>query len=215
MSDLGESGMDAFDGTLSEGHRKELMRQADRKKALSKRLADCVSSDAQIIFEAGCGHGHWLTSYAEKHTDCSCIGIDLIAGRIDKANAKKAKRAISHLNFIKAELNEFLEVLAPSVRFKAVVFLFPDPWPKARHHKKRMIQLPLLEALSQRMAEGGALYFRTDDRGYFEWTEERLAESPFWQINRTRNWLHEEATYFQDLMETYYSLVAEPINSTK
>lgn len=213
MSEFGESGIEASNGTLSEGHRKELKRQADRKEALSKTLAECVPSDAQIVFEAGCGHGHWLTSYASVHPEQACVGIDLIAGRIDKANAKKAKRNLHQLNFIKAELNEFLEVLPPEVRFQAVVFLFPDPWPKARHHKKRMIQLPLLEWLAQRMAVGGALYFRTDDRGYFEWTEEHLAESPFWQINRERGWLHEEATYFQDLMDEYYSLVAEPIAS--
>lgn len=213
MSDFRECGIDAFDAALSEGHRKELKRQADRKEALSKTLAESVPSDAQIVFEAGCGHGHWLTSYASEHLDRRCIGIDLIAGRIDKANAKKSKRNLSQLHFVKAELNEFLEVLAPEVRFQAVVFLFPDPWPKARHHKKRMIQLPLLEALAQRMVEGGALYFRTDDRGYFEWAEEHFVKSPHWQINRDRGWLHEEATYFQDLMEEYYSLVVEPIFS--
>lgn len=211
MSDLPQSDTDAADSVVSEGYRKELKRQADRKEALAQTLAERLSSDAEIIFEAGCGHGHWLTSYAATYSEHTCLGVDLIAGRIDKANAKKEKRNLSQLHFVKAELNEFLEVLAPAVRFKAVVFLFPDPWPKARHHKKRMIQLPLLEALAQRMTEDGALYFRTDDPSYFEWTEEHLATSPHWQINRERDWLHEEATYFQDLMDEYYSLVAEPL----
>ena len=143
--------------------------------------------------------------------DRLCIGIDLIAGRIEKANAKKYKRNLPLLYFIKAELNEFLEVLAPAVRFQAVVFCSQIPGPKARHHKKRMIQFPLLEASAERMAEGGALYFRTDDRSDCVWTEEHFAESPYWQIARERSWLHEEATYFQDLMDGYYSLVAEPI----
>ena len=211
MSEFRERDQDVPEGILGEGYRKELKRQADRKEALSKTLAKYVSVDTPIVFEAGCGHGHWLTSYASVCPDRLCIGIDLIAGRIEKANAKKYKRNLPLLYFIKAELNEFLEVLAPAVRFQAVVFLFPDPWPKARHHKKRMIQFPLLEALAERMVEGGALYFRTDDRSYFEWTEEHLAESPYWQIVRERGWLHEEATYFQDLMDGYYSLVAEPI----
>ncbi len=210
MSEFSKCDEDVSKGSLSEGYLKELKRQADRKDALSKTLAKYVSADTPIVFEAGCGHGHWLTSYASICPDWPCIGIDLIAGRIDKANAKKYKRNLPRLFFIKAELNEFLEVLAPAVRFQAVIFLFPDPWPKARHHKKRMIQLPLLKSLAERMTDSGALYFRTDDRNYFEWTEEHLAESSYWQIAKDRSWLHEEATYFQDLMDGYYSLIAEP-----
>ena len=210
MSEFSKCDDGVSKGSLSEGYLKELKRQADRKDALSKTLAKYVSADTPIVFEAGCGHGHWLTSYASICPDWPCIGIDLIAGRIDKANAKKYKRNLPRLFFIKAELNEFLEVLAPAVRFQAVIFLFPDPWPKARHHKKRMIQLPLLKSLAERMTDSGALYFRTDDRNYFEWTEEHLAESSYWQIAKDRSWLHEEATYFQDLMDGYYSLIAEP-----
>ena len=210
MSEFSKFDEGVSNGSLSEGYLKELKRQADRKDALSKTLAKYVSADTPIVFEAGCGHGHWLTSYASICPDWPCIGIDLIAGRIDKANAKKYKRNLPRLFFIKAELNEFLEVLAPAVRFQAVIFLFPDPWPKARHHKKRMIQLPLLKSLAERMTDSGALYFRTDDRNYFEWTEEHLAESSYWQIAKDRSWLHEEATYFQDLMDGYYSLIAEP-----
>ena len=210
MSEFSKFDEGVSNGSLSEGYLKELKRQADRKDALSKTLAKYVPADTPIVFEAGCGHGHWLTSYASICPDWPCIGIDLIAGRIDKANAKKYKRNLPRLFFIKAELNEFLEVLAPAVRFQAVIFLFPDPWPKARHHKKRMIQLPLLKSLAERMTDSGALYFRTDDRNYFEWTEEHLAESSYWQIAKDRSWLHEEATYFQDLMDGYYSLIAEP-----
>lgn len=197
--------------SMPEGYLKELKRAEARKADISQQIQEWFPSEAKILFEAGCGHGHWLTSYAMEHPEQICLGIDLIAGRVDKANKKKDKRDLRDLHFLKAELGEFLEILPKEVTFEAVVFLFPDPWPKARHHKKRMIQDALLEQLAIRMKSGGKFYFRTDDQSYFDWTVEHLNESKFWKINSDAGWLHEETTYFQNLMEGYYSVIAEVV----
>lgn len=203
--------MESTDATppLPEGYLKELKRAEARKAEIAEHLQEWFSTKTKILFEAGCGHGHWLTSYAVANPEEKCLGIDLIAGRVDKANKKKEKRHLEDLHFLKAELGEFLEVLPKEVTFSAVVFLFPDPWPKARHHKKRMIQTALLEELASRMEPGGKFYFRTDDRSYFDWTVEHLNDSKCWKINAEAEWAHEETTYFQDLMEEYFSIVAD------
>ena len=193
---------------MPEGYLKELKRSEERKAEISKYLEKCLPERAKILFEAGCGHGHWLTSYAMENPKQICLGIDLIAGRVDKANKKKEKRDLHNLHFIKAELAEFLAALPKEITFEAVVFLFPDPWPKARHHKKRMIQGTLLEQLASRMERSGVFYFRTDDRSYFDWTVEHLNKSKHWKIKEGADWLHEEATYFQNLMDDYFSVVA-------
>lgn len=204
-------------GAVSEGYIKELKRQKERKEELKDRLvADGFPSFKEaILFEAGCGHGHWLTSFSIANLDTKCVGIDLIAGRISKANAKKAKRSLENMHFYKAELLEFLEVLPPNIRFSNVVFLFPDPWPKARHHKKRMIQMPLLEGLAQRMSPDGKLYFRTDDRSYYEWTCDHIEQSDFWEMKPQDQWIFEEDTYFQNLMGSYFSVIARALPGLK
>ena len=211
---------------MPEGYFKELKRQELRKAELASLLEEALKEEAlnpdtgpetdsgpetEIVFEAGCGHGHWLTSYATKEPEVCCVGIDLIASRITKANHKKEKRSLAKLHFLKAELNEFLEVLPEHIKFKSVIFLFPDPWPKARHHKNRMIQFPLLKLLAQKMAPNGKLYFRTDDQAYYDWTIEHLGASEAWTIDNQTAWIHEEATYFQNLMDSYYSVIAQPM----
>lgn len=193
----------------SEGYLKELRRSEERKAEIGQFLQHYLPDPAKIVFEAGCGHGHWLTSYAMENSNQMCLGIDLIAGRVDKANQKKEKRDLKNVHFLKAELGEYLDVLPKGITFEAVIFLFPDPWPKARHHKKRMIQSTLLEKLANRMESCGRFYFRTDDRSYFDWTVEHLNESKFWKIQDEADWLHEESTYFQNLMDDYFSVVAE------
>ena len=72
-----------------------------------------------------------------------------------------------------------------------------------------MIQSAFLEQLASRMEKNGLFYFRTDDRSYFDWTVEHLNESKFWLIKEGAEWIHEENTYFQNLMDGYFSVVAE------
>lgn len=194
--------------TLSESHARELVRQAERKAQLGDSLRRDLSGVDRILFEAGCGHGHWLSSYAEAHPGTICVGIDLISWRIRKCLAKRDKRGLENLHFYKAELGEFMEVLPEGIRFERTVLLFPDPWPKARHHRRRMVQTAFLDEVARRTDRGGQFCFRSDDRPYFDWTMEHLEAHPAWRIDPDAKWPHEEDTYFQDLMEAYFSVIA-------
>lgn len=194
--------------TISEGYAREKEKQAARKAELRGALAVDLEGVDSILFEPGCGHGHWLTSYAEAHPETFCVGIDLISWRIRRAEAKRDKRGLNRLFFYKAELGEFLEVLPGHIRFDQTVMLFPDPWPKARHHRRRMVQTGFLDELAGRTPRGGRFCFRSDDRPYYDWTIEHLEVHANWQIEPHAAWPHEQETYFQDLMEQYDSVVA-------
>ena len=71
-----------------------------------------------------------------------------------------------------------------------------------------MVQQEMLTELARRTRPDGYFYFRTDDRPYFDWTIEHLEESRHWVIDSDAPWPHEKETYFQGLMETYFSVVA-------
>jgi len=193
---------------ISEAHARELAKQADRKEALRAELAEHLTGVDRILFEAGCGHGHWLADYAQAHPEATCVGIDLISWRIRKGNDKKAKRGLENLFFYKAELSEFLEVLPKAVSFERTILLFPDPWPKARHHRRRMVQTTFLDEVAERTDPGGEFCFRSDDRPYFDWTIEHLQAHDAWAIDADAAWPYESETYFQSLMDSHYSVVA-------
>ena len=197
---------------ISEAYARELEKQRQRKAALKAECTAALKGVDRILFEAGCGHGHWLTSYAEENPDKTCVGIDLIAGRIRKAIQKRNKRGLGNLHFFKAELTEFLEILTETIRFDMTVLLFPDPWPKARHHRRRMVQTSFLGALADRTPPGGSFCFRSDDTAYYEWTVEHLESHPKWKIERSAVWPHETETYFQQMMNTYQSVIARRVN---
>ena len=193
---------------MTESHARELARQAARKAELRALLERDLAGVERVLLEAGCGHGHWLTSYAESHPGTICVGVDLISWRIRKGLDKRDKRGLRNLRFYKAELYEFLEALPRTIRLEGAVLLFPDPWPKARHHRRRMAQTALLDELASRVDEGGQFCFRSDDRPYYEWVIERLEAHPDWRIHPSAAWPHECDTYFQDMMDEYFSVVA-------
>ena len=194
---------------ITEAHARELEKQAARKAELVKTCRADLAGVDRILFEAGCGHGHWLTDYAEANPGMICAGIDLISWRVRKGNEKKAKRGLRNLHFYKAELSEFLGALPAAIRFDRTVLLFPDPWPKAKHHRRRMVQLSFLDEVARRTDRGGEFCFRSDDRPYFDWTVEHLSEHPDWEIDESAQWPYESETYFQSLMDEYYSVVAK------
>jgi tRNA (guanine-N7-)-methyltransferase len=196
---------------ITQAHARELEKQKLRKAELRAECEAALSGTNRILFEAGCGHGHWLTSYAEENLAQTCVGIDLISWRIRKGRDKRDKRQLQNLHFFKAELGEFLEVLPERIRFDMTVLLFPDPWPKAKHHRRRMVQTGFLDEVARRTDVGGRFCFRSDDLPYYEWTVEHLQAHPEWQIDAQAEWPHEMETYFQEMMESYHSVVAHRV----
>jgi tRNA (guanine-N7-)-methyltransferase len=115
-----------------------------------------------VVLEIGCGHGHFLTAYAAAHPEKFCVGFDIEIDRIERAGRKRRRAELEkNLAFVRAEATEFFAALPAHARFSEVFVLFPDPWPKRRHHKNRMIRPESLSALAARAAK---LRFFTEQR---------------------------------------------------
>lgn len=184
----------------------EIKRQRLTELAAQSRAA--MGQQPVWTWEIGCGHGHYLADYAAARPDRWFVGVDLISRRITKSKTKRDKRDLDNLVFFKAEAGEFLESLPAPICFDEVLALFPDPWPKTKHHKNRLVQEPFLRDLAARCLPGARFCFRTDHGGYFEWASEVLQDSRDWEISPSAEWPFEAPTYFQNMMGAYQSLIA-------
>lgn len=192
----------------SPGHAAYLEARGKRVTAVKACLEQAFPEPAKLVLEIGCGHGHYLTAYAQQHPDAFCLGVDLVTKRIEKANQKRDKRGLERLHFIKAEIRECLEAWPAHLGLDRVFILFPDPWPKKRHIKNRVLQTSLLDALAGRAGAGTQLHFRTDHPDNFAWGMSVIASHPLWEIRDDIEWPLENPSYFQDLFEDHYSLTA-------
>ena len=186
-----------------------------RIAALRVSLGALLRGHSLITLEIGCGHGHFLTACAQAHPGAPfCAGIDIASGRIRRANRKCERAGLAaRLAFIRAEASEFLRVLPGHVSLADVFILFPDPWPKRRHHKHRIIRAEILDALAARAAPGARLCFRTDDRDYFAAARATIGGHARWRIAGAPGapapvWPFEHETVFQQKAAAHQSLVA-------
>ena len=142
-----------------------LARRARGRVAPSLAAPCSTPTRRTLTLELGCGHGHFLDDYAKAHPEEFCIGIDLRSRRVDKSNRKRDRGGHDNLAFMKAEASEFLDALPDDARLAKIFFLFPDPWPKKRHFRYRMIRPDMLDRLAKRAPEGARLHFRSDHTG--------------------------------------------------
>lgn len=184
-----------------------LARVKQRETSLRSVCATLLKPGSPVVWEVGCGHGHFLAAYAAAHPDRLCVGIDLSAERIGRAERKRTRGRLANLHFIQAEAGAFLKALPDHVRFSEVFVLFPDPWPKRRHHKNRLMQGAFLEAVAARAGEGTRLFFRTDDESYFDYAEYVIRSMPHWTLSG-EGWPFEVSTVFQERAASHRSLVA-------
>ena len=181
----------------------------ERRQQLRAQLTVMVRPDVPIVWEIGCGHGHFLTAYARSHPAAVCVGIDTSGERIERAIRKRERARLANLHFPQAEAQMFPEVQPVGGCFSSVFVLFPDPWPKKRHHKHRLMQPPFLHSLALRAARDGRLFFRTDHLPYFQHTAGLFIAHPDLQIAPPDTpWPFEHETVFQSRARGHHSLIA-------
>jgi len=181
---------------------------AKRRADLRAGLRAILAEPRSIVLELGCGHGHFLAQYAAEFPAKLCIGVDLSSDRIDRAARKSERARLSNCHFVRAEALEFIHALPAEVRLEEIWVLFPDPWPKKRHHKNRLLHESFFEEIAFRSAPGTRFYFRTDFAGYFENVAALLPILKTWQLVDSPIWPMEHETVFQARAVTYRSLVA-------
>lgn len=180
---------------------------ANRRAVLARELEVALEGVTEFVWELGCGHGHYLTAYAESHLAQRCIGIDIVGERIERARRKSARARLPNLHFLHTDARSFLHTLPPDRRISHAFILFPDPWPKSRHHKHRILQPYFLDELALHATAACQLSFRTDFAPYYEAARNTISGHRNWQLSDLP-WPYEAETVFQNRASQHYSLVA-------
>jgi len=130
-----------------------------------------------VEVELGSGDGSFLVEYAALHPEHNFIGVERLLGRIRKMDRKGLRLGLTNLLGVRIESSYFLEYLLPANSARALHVYFPDPWPKRKHRRHRLINERFPTLARQALAPGGMVYLRTDDQNYFAQMAEAFAAS--------------------------------------
>ena len=169
-------------GRVSNAQRRyhdEMMAKVGIPYAPSPLDLDAVfGRSAPRIFEIGFGMGETSAAIAEAHPQNDYIGVEVHTPGVGSLCKLIAEKGLSNQRIIQHDAVEVLRDMIPEQSLDGAHIFFPDPWPKARHHKRRLIQPPLVALLASRLKTGGYLHCATDWENYAEQMLDVLAAEP-------------------------------------
>jgi tRNA (guanine-N7-)-methyltransferase len=160
-------------------------------------LAELFSQPQPLEVELGCGDASFLVEYARRNPGKNFIGVERLLGRISKLQRKGSRAGLMNLRGVRIESAYFLQCLLPPHSVVALHIYFPDPWPKKKHHKNRLINESFPKLAHAALVSGGVVYLRTDDVDYFAQMTEVFGASKEFQKAETPVELAELSTDFE------------------
>ena len=142
-----------------------------------------------VWLEIGFGGGEHLAAQAVQHPEIGFIGCEVFDNGVARLVGEIAQRRLENIRLFIDDARLLFEALPPE-SVGRVFILFPDPWPKVRHHKRRLVARPTLDRLTEIMPEGAELRLATDDPGYLAWMLEQATAHPdfLWLARRPADW---------------------------
>jgi tRNA (guanine-N7-)-methyltransferase len=131
-------------------------------------LAKLFPKPQPLEVELGCGDASFLAGYAQRHPERNFIGVERLLGRLRKLDRKGRRAGLANLRGVRIESSYFLEYLLPPHSVSVLHIYFPDPWPKKKHRKHRLINEHFTEIVRTALTPDGEVYLRTDDEDYFQ-----------------------------------------------
>ncbi len=153
------------------------------KYALSyeKKLLDAASlfsRTAPLVLEIGCGMGETTAAIAAAHPEINFLGCEVFAAGVGALSKRLHEMELTNVRICQHDAVEVVRDMIGENSLSGIHIFFPDPWRKARHHKRRLIQAPFVKLLAKRLAPGGYLHCATDWENYAEQMLEVLSSEP-------------------------------------
>lgn len=131
-----------------------------------KNWQEVFGNQNPLKVDLGCGYGHFLLAMAQNEPGANFIGIDVYAKGIQRANQKIQTQQLPNVRLLQMNALAAFSTGFCANQLDAIYINFPDPWPKRRHARRRMLQPELIKLLHDRLVVGGRIVVATDLRNY-------------------------------------------------
>lgn len=154
-------------------------------------------TDQPLEVDIGCGKGRFILSRAATHPNINYLGVDRLLARLRIVDKRIQRRGLTNVRLLRIEASYAIEHLLPPESVRTLYVQFPDPWPKRRHHRRRLFSPPLLDAIHRTLEPKGRIHLVTDHAGYFEAIDGIFKGDPRFLETRIFEPTEEERTNFE------------------
>lgn len=156
--------------------------------------SDLFERDAPLLVEIGFGGGQSLVDWALNRPQCNLLGLEISLPSLRRGARKISSVGVTNARIIQGDSQKILWLLCQPQKLSEVVINFPDPWPKASHHHRRLINEKFLHLLATRMKNGGTLDIATDHEDYAAEITHTLLQTPYFESRLDKPFVTEDLT---------------------
>ena len=175
--------------------------------------AELFGNEHPVELEIGSGKGTFLTEQSKARPETNFFGIEWARWYWRYASDRLRRNGCMNVRTIRAEAGYFLSEFVPPASLSVVHVYFPDPWPKSRHHKRRLVQEPFLKQVERVLIQGGRLQIVTDHQDYFEQIESVVRASRLTIVDYNRPGSANDGEFVGTNFERKYKREGRPFHS--
>jgi tRNA (guanine-N7-)-methyltransferase len=138
-------------------------------------LRELFGNGRPIEIDLGSGSGKFLIEAGLRYPERNFLGIERLLGRVRKTRRKACQFSLTNVRVLRVEIDYAVKHLLPPGSVSRFHLSFPDPWPKRRHHSRRLVDEEFFEAIAIALEPTGELWIKTDHADYFRWIERMVA----------------------------------------
>ncbi|CCB89149.1 tRNA (guanine(46)-N(7))-methyltransferase TrmB [Simkania negevensis] len=170
---------------------------------------ELFGNDHPVHIEYCSGNGEWILERAKAHPEVNWVAVEMKFERVRKIHSKRINRNISNLLIVCGEAQVFTREYVPENSVETIYVNFPDPWPKDRHAKHRLIQAPFMRDVLTAVRPGGNAQLVSDAKEYVLQMQAEISQVSGWKPSNHQNQNNYGSSYFDRLWrslgrEIYY-----------
>jgi len=158
-----------------------VLRDHEAEAFKSKWNKEVFKREGELFLEIGTGAGHFMMDYCQDHPAVNFVGLDYRFKRSFALAKKLSELEAKNFRYLRAK-GERTEYMFEENELDGIFYFFPDPWPKTKHNKKRLIQEPFLKSAHKTLKPGGIFYIKTDHDDYALWMEREIKKCGLFDI---------------------------------
>ena len=169
-------------GRITSNQKNALDTLWDRYVLKEGEYVDSFLSDKHSVLDIGFGAGETTTYLAKNMPNSSILGAEVYLSGIGSTLSRSNEEKLTNIKILNSDIVPFLEEKISNCSFDLVLMFYPDPWPKRKHHKRRLFQEGFINLIQRKLRKDGIFYFKTDWNHYYEEAKKLPFEKKKWKV---------------------------------
>ena len=169
-------------GRITSNQKNALDTLWDRYVLKEGEYIDSFLSDKHSVLDIGFGAGETTTYLAKNMPNSSILGAEVYLSGIGSTLSRSNEEKLTNIKILNSDIVPFLEEKISDCSFDLVLMFYPDPWPKRKHHKRRLFQEGFINLIQKKLRKDGIFYFKTDWNHYYEEAKKLPFEKKKWKV---------------------------------